>query len=250
MNLVCLTLTLSRTAVIAVLVVFAVTFVLSPPSRRFAAGAAVATIALLYASTAFQSYAVYERMGGQVRDGWSTVTGWLAPVIGGERPGDTQRTARNSARPPEGTDVEVDLGLRARVSSGSSLAVRVEYIKRGIAVFEASPIVGQGSASLTTPTVPWSSAHMSYLTLLARYGIVGAAIYAAFLLAPLAVVWRRGVPPGPRLLVTLAIVPLLAVYLSYDIFMSFEVQYIFFGLVHAVAAHRPWATQAAPARHA
>ncbi|MGE3471842.1 MAG: O-antigen ligase family protein [Vicinamibacterales bacterium] len=224
-NLVCLTLTLSRTAVIGVLAVFALTFLLSRESRRFAVASAVATVALLYASTAFQSYDAYERLTAQAQAAWSAVTSRPPGDAAAGRPGARPRRARDRA----------GQGVQDRVASARSLETRLEFIGRGLAVFRAHPVFGGGSAPLTTAEVPWATAHLTYLTLLARYGIVGAAVYAAFLLTPLVLAWRPGGARAPRMLVTLAVVPLLVVYLSYDVFMFFEIQYLFFGLAYAAA---------------
>jgi O-Antigen ligase len=247
-NLVCLTLTLSRTAVIGVLVVFGLTFLLSPPSRRFAVAAAIATVVLLYSSTTFQSYAAYERMVASASEAWESVKGWWPDV-----PQDTAQpspaTGVRSAGPargsadPTGLSQQIGAEIRQRVSTGKSLDARVEYINRGLSVFAASPLFGQGSAALTSAENPWSSAHVTYLTLLARYGVAGALVYAAFLVLPLLRVWRRGTPAAARLLVTLSILPLMVVYLSYDVFLFFEIQYVFFGLAFAVALQQPWAAE-------
>jgi O-antigen ligase len=76
---------------------------------------------------------------------------------------------------------------------------------------------------------------VSYLTLLARYGVLGTVVYMAFLIWPLWTVWRRGVPMAPRYFVTMTLGTLMVVYLGYDILLFFEIQYLFFGLVYAVA---------------
>lgn len=239
-NLTCLTLTLSRTAVVGALAGFALTFVLAPRARRFAAGASVATVALLYASTAFQSYDGFAQLQDQAQAGVRSIQQLFerhdGPATPGGRsgvPGD----ADGSAQPAE----SVRRNVQSRVANARSLAVRGEFIDRGVAVFRKSPLIGSGSAGLVTPEMPLSTAHLAYLTLLARYGLVGTCVYLAYLLLPLALVWLGRTPAGPRLLVTLTTVPLLVVYLSYDIFMFFEVQYLFFGVAYATALYRPWA---------
>jgi hypothetical protein len=61
------------------------------------------------------------------------------------------------------------------------------------------------------------------------------------------VVWRRPAAPAHRFLVSVPIATLMVVYLSYDIFLFFEVQYLLFGVVWATAfnlAARPPAARA------
>src|SRR5690606_15383687 len=98
-----------------------------------------------------------------------------------------------------------------------------------------SPLWGQGSAALLAEHTQWSSAHGSYLTRLAGYGLLGTAVYAAFLIWPLWVVWPPGVPMSSPYVATVPLGTLMVVYLGYDILLFFEIQYLFFGLVYAVA---------------
>jgi O-antigen ligase len=234
-NLVCLTLTLSRTAVVGVFAAMAVTFLLVRAGRVFAVAAVAATVGLLYASTIFQSHSQYERW---VKDTKSFVARWTQPSSAstGARPAGTP-----VARPrdkPWGDAVSSD-DIQERVANTRSLATRVSYIKRGVAIFQSSPIWGRGSAALLTSDVRWSSAHVAYLTLLARYGIIGALVYLAFLLVPAVVVWRQPRPLAHRFLVTVPLAALMVVYLSYDVLLFFEVQYLLFGVAWATAFNLP-----------
>jgi O-antigen ligase len=225
-NLVCLTLTLSRTAVVGVFAAMGLAFLLERRVRIFAVATVVATVGLLYASTIFQSHSEYERW---LKDTQAFVMQWTNPSAA--RPSTGTRTRRGR---PWGDAVASD-DIEGRVANTRSLATRMAYIRRGVAVFRASPIWGGGSASLVTKEVPWSSAHVSYLTLLARYGILGALAYLAFLLVPIAVVWRNRRPPAHRFLVTVTTGALMVVYLSYDILLFFEIQYLVFGIAWATA---------------
>ncbi|MFI5075697.1 MAG: O-antigen ligase family protein [Vicinamibacteria bacterium] len=233
-NLVCLTLTLSRTAVVGLFAAMALAFLLERRVRIFAVATVIATVGLLYASTVFQSHSQYERLMKETR---AFVTRWTQP------PAERAPTAVASPTPPPrarpyGDAVPSD-DIQERVANTRSLATRVEYIERGLAAFRASPIWGGGSASLLTKDIRWSSAHVSYLTLLARYGILGALAYLAFLLVPIAVVWRRPRPTAGRFLVTVPTAALMVVYLSYDILLFFEIQYLLFGVAWAIAFNLP-----------
>ena len=100
----------------------------------------------------------------------------------------------------------------------------------------SAPWLGRGGAALLHPDFPpHASAHLVYLTLLARYGIVGTLVYGAFALAPLVAIARRRAPPLDALIVTAAVC-LALVYVSYDVFLGFEIQYLFFGVAWAMAA--------------
>jgi O-antigen ligase len=230
-NLVCLTLTLSRTAVVGVFVATAMTFLLVRSARVFAVATIAATIGLLYASTIFQSHSQYERW---VEDTQSLVTRWTQSAGTASARGATTGRAARPRQKPWGDAVSSD-DIQERVASTRSLGTRLSYIKRGVATFQSSPIWGRGSAALLTPDVRWSSAHVSYLTLLARYGIIGALVYLAFLLVPVVVVWRQPRPLAHRFLVTVPLAALMVVYLSYDVLLFFEVQYLLFGVAWATA---------------
>ena len=235
-NLVCLTLTLSRTAVVGTFAAMGLAFLLERRMRIFAVATVAATVGLLYASTIYQSHTEFDRLTSQAE---KMIARWTAPSstpaagpTGAGRGADSE-PARPRNR-PWGDAVASD-DIQARVANTRSLATRMEYIGRGIAVFRSSPLWGRGSASLLAPGVQWSTAHVSYLTLLARYGVLGALAYMAFLLLPVAVVWRRPAAPAHRFLITVPLAALSVVYLSYDVLLFFEIQYLVFGLAWATA---------------
>ena len=136
------------------------------------------------------------------------------------------REQRGGRGPPHDED---------RLSGSASVNDRFRRIRNGWNVFLSSPWLGRGGASLLRPDFPpHASAHLVYLTLLARYGIVGTLVYAAFALAPLvAIAGRRG-PPIDAIVVTAAAYWAL-VFVSYDVFLSFEIVYLFLGLAWALA---------------
>lgn len=243
-NMVCLSMTLSRTGVAGTLALLAIVFVLSARSRWFAVASAVSTVALLYLATGFQSYATYDRMRNlaaeQVRE-WQE---WWASGAESTTAARSVEGGGPVAAPPrrgaDGGSGQVQDEVQGRLTNARSLEERMAFIQRGQHVFWQRPLLGSGSAALTTPDVPLSTAHLTYLTLLARYGIVGTAVYLAFLVMPLALVWLRPAPPAARLLVSIAILPLMVVYLSYDVLLFFEVQYLQFGVAYSMALNRPW----------
>jgi hypothetical protein len=263
LNMVCLSLTLSRTATVGLLAAMGVSFLLVPRSRWFAVAASVAAVGLLYTATAVQSHEGRKRLVAQADAVWDDWTRERPsePAATRKAPASRPGTARPGTRPsparPSGDAARVspaspdrigepdrpaleDLGrttrlAQARVADARSLEGRLAHIRQGLRVFGESPLWGQGSAALLAEHTQWSSAHVSYLTLLARYGLLGTAVYVAFLIWPLWVVWRRSVPMASRYFVTVTLGTLMVVYLGYDILLFFEIQYLFFGLVYAVA---------------
>lgn len=241
LNLVCLSLTLSRTALVGLLTALSVAALLDRRSRLFAGAAAVAAVALLYAATAVQSYEGAKALEAQAAALWESLVPGEETSEGATTSERQQRTGGGASGGPADqgspaapfTTTTAD-AVRDRVVSGRSLTDRMTYIRHGLGVFQDSPLWGQGSAALVG-TSRWSSAHVSYLTLLARYGIVGTLVYLAFLCWPLAIVWMSTAALHERFLVTVVLAALAVVYLSYDILLFFEVQYLFLGLAYATA---------------
>jgi O-antigen ligase len=227
-NLVCLTLTLSRTAVVGLFVALALLFLQDARARKFVVATAGATLVLLYLSTFAESHALWR----YVSDEWSAMIA---------RSADTATAPSQAGQPglsAPATSSSAVIQAQERASDVRSVELRMAFIERGIRVFEASPVWGRGSASLLTTTNQWSSAHVTYLTMLARYGVLGTAVYLAFLLYPAVAVWAGGAPAAQRVLVLCSLGSLLVVYLSYDVFFFFEIQYVFFGLAWAIVVHR------------
>jgi hypothetical protein len=123
-----------------------------------------------------------------------------------------------------------------RLTGGASVSDRVRRIRHGWDVFLSAPWLGSGGGALLRPDFPpHASAHLVYLTLLARYGIVGTLVYAAFALVPVISIARRRGPPAVPIVITVAACLALA-FLSYDVFLGFEILYLFFGVAWALAA--------------
>lgn len=247
LNLICLALTLSRTAVIGLLAALVVLAVLDRRSRWMAGIVAASTVVLLYGATTVQSYAGAEAVREQAAALWDSVAGpedeaasadgeaaGSSAAAGAARPGSREASGGVSAAGEPSAASRTAAAVQERVVSGRSLSDRMHYIKQGLAVFTSSPIWGGGSAALVG-TSQWSSAHLSYLTLLARYGILGTLVYVAFLGWPLYVLWRGTAAHSDRVLATVLLGGLAVVYLSYDILLFFELQYLVFGLAWAAA---------------
>lgn len=125
-----------------------------------------------------------------------------------------------------------------RLTGGATIADRFRRIEHGWRVFRSAPWLGGGGAALLHPDFPpHASAHVVYLTLLARYGIVGTLVYAAFVLVPPAVLAGRRGPPADAILLTAATC-LGLVFWSYDVFLGFELVYFFVGVAWGLAGLR------------
>jgi O-antigen ligase len=206
-NVFVLSASLSRTGVIALLGALAVAFVLyrhAPrPGRRVLAVALVGACVCFLAATEVQSRAQRARLASW----WSGATA--------------------AAETPPHQD---------RLTGSATVSDRWRRIRHGWRVFVTAPWLGRGSAALLSPEFPpHASAHLVYLTLLARYGIVGTLVYAAFLIVPLVTITRRRGPPADAIVLTAAACWTL-VFVSYDVFLGFEIVYLFVGVAWALAA--------------
>jgi len=226
-NVCFLSASLSRTGVVALLGGLAVAFfayrhharpgpLQASTGRRVVAMTAAATCLCFLAGSAVQSRANRARAAA-----W-----WIGPAAVNADPKLAGGLRAQMVAPPD----------RDRLSGSASVSDRVRRIRHGWNVFLSAPWLGRGGAALLRPDFPpHASAHLVYLTLLARYGIVGTLVYAAFALVPLVAVAGRCGPPADRIVVTVAAC-LSLVFLSYDVFLGFEICYLFFGVAWALAA--------------
>lgn len=188
----------------------------SRPGRRLLVSTAVGACVCFLAATVVQSRAHRARL-----------TAWWtndASVVAANE-AETAATAAQWTIPPSAE----------RLTGGASIADRFRRIDHGWQVFTSAPWLGSGGAALLRPDFPpHASAHVVYLTLLARYGIVGSLVYAAFVLVPLAVLAGRRGPPADAILLTAATC-LGLVFWSYDVFLGFELVYLFLGVAWGLA---------------
>lgn len=127
-----------------------------------------------------------------------------------------------------------------RFSNLQDRAGRLLYHQAGLDAFLASPLFGAGTEGLLWhvrqyQAVNQASAHIVYLSWLARFGIVGTLVYLAFLAIPPAVAtFGRQFRQDIRHLVLATYIPLAVMYVAYDYFDSLPAQYVVFGLGWAV----------------
>jgi hypothetical protein len=113
---------------------------------------------------------------------------------------------------------------------------RLEFIERGWSTFASGPLLGGGASGLEDPESGYATAHTLYLSALGKYGAIGGTLLLVFIFAPLLATFsRRAGDPLSRRFVAGVILPLAAMYLTYDFFMFLEFQFLLFGMVYAVA---------------
>jgi hypothetical protein len=123
--------------------------------------------------------------------------------------------------------------LLERILSGQSFEDRMAFAARGMAAFARSPILGSGTIALIDPDSGFATAHDVYLSVLGKFGIIGAGVYAAFIFSPVIVNGRNGKAIGDRTLAALCVLPLAGMYLSYDFFQFLEFQYVIYAIAYA-----------------
>ncbi len=143
------------------------------------------------------------------------------------------------------------------VSSGrffdmDSVTDRLRFYETAWRAFSNHVFFGGGTVAVLEQESGISTAHMVYLSLLGKYGLFGTAIYMVFIFSPLAYAHRaRGIMPARyRNLVFYLLVPLAAMYVSYDFMTFLEFEYFIFAIAYAAvtydyAAAQPEAVQCA-----
>jgi O-antigen ligase len=121
------------------------------------------------------------------------------------------------------------------ISADSSYS-RLELIMNGYESWLRAPIFGSGTESLLGPGQTIPSAHLAYLSLLAKFGLFGFAFYLVFLLTPVVVVLAKGqtIPRKYRFLVIGMYLPVFFMYFFYDFLAFLEFQYLCFGIGYSV----------------
>ncbi|MFX1671523.1 O-antigen ligase family protein [Paraburkholderia sp. A2WS-5] len=128
----------------------------------------------------------------------------------------------------------------SRVFDFASVADRFHFYETAWKAFQANVFVGGGSISVLDLASGVATAHMVYLSLLAKYGLLGTGIYLIFVFCPLIsiyVFWNE-TKESYRNLVLLIFIPLAVMYLSYDFLSFLEFEYFLFAIGYAVVVYR------------
>lgn len=153
---------------------------------------------------------------------------WLVPVAGG--------CVIFLVANPEIARSVIAFDIYTNLESANA---RQFYWEHGLDVFLSHPLTG-GGAELLSNDGRISSAHLVYLSLLAKYGVLGFTIYATFLCYPVLYVMRnrRRMEKKYVYLVTAIYLALFVMYLGYDFFQFLEFQYLIFGIVYSIVLNR------------
>lgn len=243
-NLACLALTLSRTAVVGFVAAMVVAAWVERRARLFAAASALAAVVLLPAATLIQSEAYRASLIASGRRWASSLT--TSPPA--RKPLSSTASAPGPAAPAPPLEHAPPpvVVVTSRATSSQSLSLRLPFILNGLRVVQEHPLWGGGAASLLIPNVPYATAHLTYLSILARYGAFAAVPYFIFIFGPFVFVLASRTRTARRyaFLVGTTMGALLVTYLAYDTFMFFELQYLFFGIGYAIvlgtAGHGGW----------
>lgn len=132
-----------------------------------------------------------------------------------------------------------DFGRVADVISLKSLEAREMYWNAGVSEFFAHPVSGGGSDELGKMVGGTPSAHIAYLSWLAKYGIIGFLVYCAFVFYPITyALFKRSLQVRYRFLILGVMVPMAVMYFGYDFFDNLDIEYLAFGIVYAIIVNR------------
>jgi len=118
----------------------------------------------------------------------------------------------------------------------SSATERMHFISMGLDAFMRSPLFGDGPASIVDDATGIATAHLMYLSVLAKFGLFGGFIYFTWVFYPLINVAIRGSEylREYRLLVTAMYFPLFFMYFLYDFLTFLEFEYFVFSVGYSV----------------
>lgn len=127
----------------------------------------------------------------------------------------------------------------SEVGSLQSFVSREMYWNAGLSEFISRPLFGGGSKRLGEAVGGTPSAHIVYLSWLAKYGIIGFLIYGAFFFYPIVyVLFKRSLSVRYRFLILGVMCPMAVMYLGYDFFNDLDIEYLAFGIVYAIVLNR------------
>lgn len=123
-----------------------------------------------------------------------------------------------------------------RLVDPESMFDRIRFISVGIEAFEANPLFGSGPSSIVDEATGIATAHLMYLSILAKFGVVGAVPYFVFVFFPLWKVLARSrlYLKEYRALVVCLYIPMCFMYFLYDFLYFLEFQYLIFAVGYSV----------------
>mgnify|MGYP001611807702 CR=1 FL=1 len=126
--------------------------------------------------------------------------------------------------------------LVERIFDASSAYERLGFIFSAVDAFVKSPFFGGGPGAIVDEATGIATAHLMYLSVLAKFGIFGAMAYFFFVFFPLLKisVSAGGFLRKYRLLIISLYVPLFFMYFFYDFLFFLEFQYFVFSIGYVV----------------
>lgn len=127
-------------------------------------------------------------------------------------------------------------GGAERLFDAASVADRFRFYGRAWGAFVGHPIIGGGSLAILEPDSGIATAHMVYLSLLGKYGLLGALAYLLLIFFPLLYgnLYAGLLAVRFRHLLILMYVPLAIMYMAYDFMAFLEFQYFLFAIGYVV----------------
>lgn len=137
------------------------------------------------------------------------------------------------------------IAFAARASAGrwfdtESIVDRFHFYTPAWNAFQGNMFFGGGSLALLDKESGVSTAHMVYLSLLGKYGLIGTITYLIFIFCPINYIYfRRGfIKKSYRNLVLFLYLPLAAMYFAYDFMSYLEFQYFIFSVGYVIVGYR------------
>lgn len=123
-----------------------------------------------------------------------------------------------------------------RLLNTESASDRLYFIFKGMDAFIAYPLLGSGPINIVDEETGIATAHLMYLTVLAKFGLVGAFVYLFFIFYPVinVIFAGRRFIEGYRQLILWLYLPLFIIYFLYDFLTFLEFQYLIFSVGYSV----------------
>ena len=123
-----------------------------------------------------------------------------------------------------------------RMLDSESLFERIRFISTGTSAFMENPFFGAGPAGIVDEGTGIATAHLMYLSVLAKFGVVGAIPYFCFIFFPLCkiLISAKSFSRDYRCLVIGLYCPLFIMYFLYDFLFFLEFQYFIFAVGYSV----------------
>lgn len=113
---------------------------------------------------------------------------------------------------------------------------RLIFIEKGLDAFAANPILGGGPESIVNDASGKATTHLVYLSLLAKFGLLGSVSYFIFIFFPVfyVAIFKIKFRVEYRVLIYMLYFPFFAIFLFYDFLYFLEFPYFIFAVGYSV----------------